>query len=74
MSMQTLMDMYIGQPHLEKINKVANIEPSQLHFVKKANLITFVICYNSYIDKLELRRKRRMLLNSYKLELHRKLA
>ena len=59
--MQTLMDMYIGQPHLEKIYKVANIEPSQLHFVKKANPITFLICQNSYIDKLELRHKQRML-------------
>ena len=41
-SMQTLMDVYIGQPHLENISKVAYLEPSQLHIVKQARL-TFVI-------------------------------
>ena len=40
--MQILMDMYIGQPHLEKINKVVNIEPSQLHIVKQANLMVVI--------------------------------
>ena len=42
--MPTLIDVYIGQPHLEKNNKVAYIEPSKLHIVINTNLTTFVLC------------------------------
>ena len=40
--MQTLMDVYINQPHLEKINKVAYLEPSQPHIVNQANLTVVI--------------------------------
>ena len=50
MFVQTLMDVYIGQPHLDKNYKVSYLKPSKLHIVKKANLTTCVIYFKkSYL-------------------------
>ena len=52
MFVQTLMDVYIGQPHLDKNYKVSYLKPSKLHIVKKANLTTCVIYFKkSYLEK-----------------------
>jgi len=42
--MQTLMDVYIGKPHLENNYKDAYLEPSKLHIVIKTNLTSFALC------------------------------